>query len=253
MAHTILIADDEPDVLNLQRRKLEVNGYHVLCAQDGQEAISIIHNEHIDLIVSDIVMPQMDGLELCQNLKKSQNTSHIPIIITSAYSDRNKTFEDLGIYQFLNKPFPMTVMLETIKKALHHHKSNSQHYRLLIQDPDPFVLQELCQISESYGWHIQIEAAQNEQHLLLKAAQDQYNIILVAAQIDPETTLKLVRLLSSSSMHYQPTVIVYTPAKLYQHSGLPPYFVQECLKAGASRAIELLTPMSFMLMLYENL
>ena len=110
MAYTILIADDEREIRELLRLYLEKDGYHVLEAEDGCEALSILEQEEVDMALLDIMMPKADGYKV---LKKIREGSNIPVMILSAKNqDADKILGlDLGADDYLAKPFnPMEAM-----------------------------------------------------------------------------------------------------------------------------------------------
>ena len=104
MAYTILIADDEREIRELLRLYLEKDGYHVLEAEDGCEALSILEQEEVDMALLDIMMPKADGYKV---LKKIREGSNIPVMILSAKNqDADKILGlDLGADDYLAKPF----------------------------------------------------------------------------------------------------------------------------------------------------
>ena len=104
MKYVILIADDEAEIRDLLRLYLENNGYDVLEAADGLEALTILEKEHIDLAVLDIMMPRMDGLHVLKKLRESNN---IPVLMLSAKdTDADKILGlNLGADDYLAKPF----------------------------------------------------------------------------------------------------------------------------------------------------
>ncbi|MCM1088321.1 MAG: response regulator transcription factor [Muribaculaceae bacterium] len=104
MGYKILIADDEAEIRELLRLYLEKDGYEVLEATDGAEALSALQREAVDLIVLDIMMPGIDGYRVLQNIREKNN---IPVIMLSAKgSDSDKILGlDLGADDYITKPF----------------------------------------------------------------------------------------------------------------------------------------------------
>jgi len=116
---TILIVDDHELHRKTVGARLKRNGYTVIEALDGIEAIGILNNEHIDVVISDVLMPRMDGYELCRAIRKSKTLSSIPIILFSAIytaKDDEKTALDSGADRFFVKPVPEADLLEAIQK-----------------------------------------------------------------------------------------------------------------------------------------
>lgn len=104
MGYKILIADDEPEIRDLLRLYLEKDGYDVLEAADGAQALSALQKDAVDLLLLDIMMPGIDGYRVLQNIRESNN---IPVIILSAKSaDADKILGlDLGADDYITKPF----------------------------------------------------------------------------------------------------------------------------------------------------
>jgi len=100
----ILVADDDAPILRLVRTKLQTDGYHVVTATNGQEALDTFENEQPDLIVLDIMMPVMDGIEAMQRIRA---VSQVPIILlTARTAGRDKVRSlDLGADDYVTKPF----------------------------------------------------------------------------------------------------------------------------------------------------
>ena len=104
MQYTILVADDEKEIRELLRLYLENGGYQVVEAEDGQQAMDILHRKHIDLCILDIMMPKKDGYHVLQELRKESN---IPVLILSAKdADAEKILGlNLGADDYMAKPF----------------------------------------------------------------------------------------------------------------------------------------------------
>ena len=113
----ILVVDDELAIIKLLRANLQADGYEVLAAMDGAEALQIVERESPDLIILDIMMPKMDGFEVCRRLRE---WSQIPIIMLSARSDEadKVTCLDLGADDYLSKPFGVTELLARVSAVL---------------------------------------------------------------------------------------------------------------------------------------
>ena len=104
MGYRILVADDEKEIRDLLRLYLENEKYEVLEAEDGQQALDLLHSEHVDMCLLDIMMPKVDGYHVLQELRKESN---IPVIILSAKdADSEKILGlNLGADDYMAKPF----------------------------------------------------------------------------------------------------------------------------------------------------
>jgi two-component system, OmpR family, alkaline phosphatase synthesis response regulator PhoP len=116
----ILVIDDEADLIELVRYNLEKEGFNVLAASDGESGFSIAIREKPDVIVIDLMLPSIDGLEVCRMLRADSGTSRIPIIILTAKAseaDRIVGLE-LGADDYMTKPFSPRELIARIKALL---------------------------------------------------------------------------------------------------------------------------------------
>jgi two-component system cell cycle response regulator DivK len=120
MGKTILIVEDEPRNLKLLRDLLQRFGYEILEASDGEQGVKSAGEKMPDLILMDIMMPKMDGLEATRIIKADPKTKHIPIIALTSYAmkgDREKTIE-AGCDGYIAKPIDIKEVLKTIETYL---------------------------------------------------------------------------------------------------------------------------------------
>jgi diguanylate cyclase (GGDEF)-like protein len=117
---TILVADDEPINRSLIQRRLERAGYHVLTAQNGQEAVEKTRERLPDLVLLDIMMPVMDGLEACRLIKEDAATQDIPVIFLSARDETEVKVSglNLGANDYISKPFKAEELLARVDVAM---------------------------------------------------------------------------------------------------------------------------------------
>ncbi|AUS26486.1 hypothetical protein C1A50_2316 [Paenibacillus polymyxa] len=114
---TILLVDDEPEIIKLMQIYLENEGYRLLMARDGLEALEQVNREQIDVMVLDVMMPNMDGIEACMKIRE---TEHFPIIMLSAKGqDMDKiTGLSVGADDYVTKPFSPLELVARIKSQL---------------------------------------------------------------------------------------------------------------------------------------
>lgn len=134
-AYRILIVEDNPELLMLMHHILK-NQYHVLVAQNGKEALKIVHRTPLDLIVSDIMMPEMTGLELTHELKEDSNYSHLPIILLTANTQEEEEQEALriGADEYLTKPFRLGDLKLRIDNIIENRRRALQDLALRIDE-----------------------------------------------------------------------------------------------------------------------
>ena len=116
----ILVVDDEPFCLKILKRHLEYNDYEVITASDGGEAIEKTLSERPDLVLLDVMLPVLDGFEVCNRLKSDPDCREIPIIICSAKSEDRLTENNAGQYadDYLVKPIDIESLLGKLKDLL---------------------------------------------------------------------------------------------------------------------------------------
>ena len=120
MQKKILIVEDEESLLKLESILLTTKGYLVQGATTGPAALDAVASEPPDLILLDIMLPGIDGFEVCETIKKDPQTRHIPIILLTA----KKTPEDVargeavGADQYITKPFKSAMVMDTIERLL---------------------------------------------------------------------------------------------------------------------------------------
>src|SRR5271170_6752201 len=129
----ILVVDDEPDALEVLGFKLRESGYTPLFAKDGTRAISVARDERPDLIVLDLMLPEVDGLEVCKILRRDPATAGTPIVMLTARAaemDRVLGLE-LGADDYVTKPFSPRELVIRIRKQLARMRAGDEQGSLL--------------------------------------------------------------------------------------------------------------------------
>ena len=130
---TILIIDDEKDLIELVRYNLEKDGYDAISATDGQTGLEIAQRHKLDLIVLDLMMPGMDGLEVCRRLRTDPRTGRIPLIMLTAKAteaDRIVGLE-LGADDYITKPFSPRELVARVKAILRRTTTQAEPEQLI--------------------------------------------------------------------------------------------------------------------------
>lgn len=117
---TVLVVEDDPVILRLLEVNFELEGFTVVLAHDGEEGIAAAQSERPDIIVSDIMMPKVSGIELVEALKADQTTSGIPIILLSAKAQTGdlKSGLDSGADDYVTKPFEPLELVDHVNALL---------------------------------------------------------------------------------------------------------------------------------------
>ena len=116
----ILLVDDEVDFVEVLSTRLEANGFEVLPAYDGEEALEKVKEYNPDMIILDIMMPKINGFDVCRKLKLDQNYKDIPIIMLTAKFQASdvKFGEAMGADAYITKPFEPGVLLDKVRELL---------------------------------------------------------------------------------------------------------------------------------------
>ena len=121
----ILLIDDHRTVLRLLEAILKLKGYELLYAENGQQGMAMARQEHPDLILLDVMMPEIDGFKVCQYLKGQTETAHIPVVFLTARgaADDQAAGRRAGAQGFLTKPFLAREVLDLIERVLARSES----------------------------------------------------------------------------------------------------------------------------------
>lgn len=120
MKEKILIVDDEKDIVKMLDYNLKKEGFRIVSCQDGEEALDLAVREHPDLIILDLMLPGVDGLEVCKTLKKENKTAAIPVImLTAKVQEADKVLGlELGADDYITKPFSPRELVARVKAVL---------------------------------------------------------------------------------------------------------------------------------------
>ncbi|MDM8335907.1 hybrid sensor histidine kinase/response regulator transcription factor [Mediterranea massiliensis] len=129
-AYTVLVADDHPEMLDFLKKALGEHFKQVITAADGMEVLQLARKHLPDIIVSDVMMPRMNGYQLCQQLKQDISISHIPVILLTARDDEQSRKEGYknGADAYLAKPFEEDTLLELIRNRLKNRSLIRERY-----------------------------------------------------------------------------------------------------------------------------
>jgi two-component system alkaline phosphatase synthesis response regulator PhoP len=139
MRETILIVEDEKDIAKMLEYNLQKEGFKTLSVRDGEDALDAAMKEHPDLVLLDLMLPGMDGLEVCKELKKEAKTASIPIIMLTAKSQESDKIIglELGADDYMTKPFSPRELIARIKAVLRRMNEKEKL-------PQVFRIGDLC-------------------------------------------------------------------------------------------------------------
>jgi signal transduction histidine kinase len=162
----VLIVDDSPGNLKLLRAVLEAENFHVVEAADGVQALVTLEREPVDAIISDILMPGMDGYRLCYEVRKDKRLQALPFIFyTATYTSPTdeKLCYDLGGDKYLQKPAPAQTILAALSEAANMTRQPSSHRMASLSESD--VMKEYSERLVSKLEAKNVELAQAKEHL----------------------------------------------------------------------------------------
>lgn len=131
--YLILTVDDEPPILDLVEFNLLKNGYRTLTAQDGETAVKLAREKQPDAIILDLMLPGIDGMEVCKRLKSDTQTHQIPIIMLTARGEEEEIVKGLehGADDYVTKPFSPRVLLARLKSVLRRTEQKKKSPKIL--------------------------------------------------------------------------------------------------------------------------
>ena len=171
-ASRILIVDDDDSIRSLLQQELGDAGYSIEEARNGKEALAAVRKNRPDLIILDIMMPEMNGFDVAAVLKNDPQTMDIPIIVLSIVQDKTRGFR-IGVDRYLTKPIDTGLLFSEIGNLLEQGKSKK---KVMVVDQDSATVSTLTEVLKTKGYSV-MEA--NEKELLEKAIANQPDIIII--------------------------------------------------------------------------
>ncbi|MCS6814832.1 MAG: PAS domain S-box protein, partial [Cyanobacteria bacterium] len=180
---TILVVDDDAHIRELLRQELESEGYVVQQASNGMDAINQVKMSRPDLIILDVMMPQINGFDVAAVLRNDPRSMAIPIIILSIIEDKERGFR-IGIDRYLTKPINTPQLLNDIQALLRQGTSGK---KVLIVDENASTVQTLSEVLRAQGYHV-VEA-NGRDDCIEKAISHQPDMIIVDSVLSQEHNL----------------------------------------------------------------
>lgn len=149
----ILVVDDEVRVLSVIEKRLESQGYAVVTAQDGNEALKKVRSENPDLIILDLILPGLNGYEVCSFLKRDKRLMKIPVVMLTARSqeaDAEMGFK-AGADAYMTKPFKHEILLERVKELLEKAEEDKKKDALKKEEEEKKISEKLMEDAKRYG------------------------------------------------------------------------------------------------------
>lgn len=241
MIKNILLAEDDRGTALLVKTRLEAEGYRVCTAGNGIEALKLLSSQTFDLIITDVVMPKMDGVDLYEAVKKDPQKNHIPIIIVTDKEIFKESFSKLGISNFVEKTTDINVLLSKIADVEKFANESKKFSKILINGNQRIVLEQINTALK--GMRYLVTAAYSSNDLISKAlTMKPHAIVLDVLFQDNVSAHELIRALRCFSFLGQTKIITY--AYFPEHLGIDIEGVEsvkeamsQCSEAGSDQYI----------------
>ncbi len=252
MSKRILLIDDEKDIIQMMRKKMQAAGYQVSVAYNGKDGLEITGQEHPHLILTDVVMPVMDGLTFYHELKGRNDIRHIPVMVASAHASTEETFRALGVKDFLTKPFDGQILLDKVNGFFKQTKAVKVFLATKMLFLVKNIFNEIVDLSQNMEWHM----TNNSISIVEEAVKLKPDLIIL--DVDMFIVPAADAIVRSLREHpeLKETTILLTRSMLGDLAALagsrhPDKSVEDCLSRGASHFIGSLNKNSFRTVLQE--
>jgi len=253
----ILVVEDEAAERQMLALNLETAGHVVLQAGNGTDALELLKKAHPDLILTDVLMPEMDGFVFCKALREHPQTKEIPVIVLTARGKMEDAFAALGVAGFLEKPSAPNVLLSTIEKTLAHYGSHG-HFKkaaqkFLVFGTYPEVCESIIKGLNSQGYHVQ--NAKTAADILVHVVNFQPDVIILEAQLeDGRSAQDVVKAIRLFPHHEETPILVYSyyrvsdlaSAEFRKRAAVIERCAQEAMLAGATEYFDRFNEQSFL-------
>lgn len=164
MPKQILIVDDNADFIDSARLALKKRGYQILTASNGTRGLELVEKELVDLIITDVMMPEIDGFEFYKKLKINPLSVSIPVIVISIRGSMEDSFRAIGVDDFLHKPFTLEQMISKIEAVFKRTAQlelenkpeliDQSHRTILAIGNKNHVQEKMCEVTKESGYTI---------------------------------------------------------------------------------------------------
>lgn len=183
---TILVVDDDSPIRSLLRQELTEIGYIIREAENGRAALESVREQKPDLIILDVMMPEMNGFDVAAVLKNDPTTMNIPIIILSIVQDEQRGFR-IGVDRYLTKPINTDKLFSEISGLLSQGKSSK---KVLVVDEDASAMKTLAEVLQAQGYSVEESSGEE---LVERAKTMKPDIIILNSLIDNQENVKTLR------------------------------------------------------------
>jgi CheY-like chemotaxis protein len=233
MSKKILILDDEADILNAFKRNLERAGYVVTAVGDGQEGINAAKTEQFDLIVTDVVMPVMDGFKFFKEVKRLPGYAKVPVIVMTAHASMEDSFRVFDVAEFFAKPVELETVLKTIERLLNPSFKLMERRNIIVCGSNHEVIGSMVQLLNDHGQ--KATAAHDEIEFLVNALNNPPDMVLIDVLLPKLMAHEVIGALRAFSRFSRLKILAYTH---FTEKELTNVDAVEQLKMGKNKCIE---------------
>ncbi len=243
----ILIVEDEPDVLRVIKARIESVGHQAFTAMNGKQALEILKKEIPDLIITDVVMPEMDGFQLYKELKQNPATAKIPVLILTARGKMEDTFRVIGVDDFISKPYETEVFMAKVQKLLEHKPPPvamppvTLGTKILLSGSDPEVIAKMNTLLSDAGCRPEVAVAGPD--IIAKSLSLWPKLIILDVTMIEIPCAEMIKLLRTMPGLEKVSIIVYSSLRNEAGEDLQQKILsietakENCLAAGATGQI----------------
>lgn len=250
----ILLAEDERGTALLVKRELERQGFNVKVAGNGREALDIIRSEKVDLLITDVVMPEMDGVDLYLALKGDTATASLPIIIITDKEMFQNSFAALGVDHFVDKASNIDLLMKKIEEIGLLKKEVKNYRKVLVFGERSDVVQQMSALLQ--GRDCLVSMVYDPVDIVPRAFQMKPNIIvldlLMSGAVQAQEVIRSLRCYDFLKDCAIVTYIYFTPDAIGHSQGAMELIeaqIKACQEAGAAKYIGRFNRVTFL----ENL
>ena len=256
----ILLVEDEPDVFKVVALRLMEAGYGVVLARNGQEGLDRVFEECPDLIVTDVLMPVMDGFTFYKNLKKNSKTASIPVLVLTARAHMEDSCRVMGADDFLAKPFEHEILIAKIEALFAQSMvMQEMNKKVLLAGSDKQILEKMAAQLERAG--CLTEMAKNGSEIIAKVVQFSPDVLIMEIPLYGMAADEVVKILRQMDQFDQRPILIYNffraedlgEITVRQRTALIEDTKQACIEAGTTYDIGWFNEFTFLELIQDFL
>lgn len=246
----ILLVDDEAELVEMLTRKAEREGYEVFSASNGKEAMLLLEKQKVDLILTDVVMPLMDGFTFFKAIRSDQKLSNIPVIVLSARAGMEDAFQVLGVEEFIVKPFSGEDVVLKIREVLKlDSKENMNKGDIIICGNDRDIEKQIVSLISQRGFDV--ERAFDSPEFIARSIRVAPRFVLIDIIMEDFPTKSTIRAIRCFAHLKKVPIILYSnflPEQMGDIESVEQLKEAKdaCLEAGATKYIGRYSSVNFM-------